>query len=198
MSHFLSYARADGAFALRFAADLKAAGLPVWVDQHEIRPSEHWDRAVEAALRGADVVIVILSPRSAASENVADEVSLALDTGKRVVPILMEATSPPLRMARLQFIDATRDYPRAVRQCLSVLSGGAAPEAAAPAAAPAIAPDVAAKVAAALTPHLGPIARVLVEREARTAPSLVALIERLAVSIPNEKDRAAFLKAAGP
>ncbi len=146
------------------------------------------------------MVIVILSPRSAASENVADEVSLALDTGKRVVPILMEATSPPLRMARLQFIDATRDYPGAVRQCLTVLSGGAAADATAPAPAPApaIPPEAAAKVAAALTPHLGPIARVLVEREARAAPSLAALIERLAASIPSEKDRVAFLKAAGP
>ncbi len=195
MEWFLSYARADADIALRFADGLKTAGVPLWVDQYDIRPSEHWDRAVETALRGAAGVIVILSPRSAASANVADEVSLALDAGKTVVPILIEPTSAPLRMTRLQFIDATGDMADALRRCLAVLGAQPATPVELP---PALQiPDAAlSRIKAALTIHLGPIAGRLVDREARDANSPAALIARLAEQIPAPKDRAAFLKAA--
>jgi|HubBroStandDraft_6_1064221.scaffolds.fasta_scaffold773644_2 hypothetical protein len=196
MAWFLSYARADAEVALRFADGLKAAGVALWVDQHDIRPSEHWDRAVETALRGADGVIVILSPRSAASANVADEVSVALDAGKTVVPILIEPTTAPLRMTRLQFIDATRDMADALRRCIAVLGSDPATKTDLPRASPI--PEAAlTRIKAALTVHLGPIAGRLVEREARGAGSPAALIERLAAQIPAEKDRAAFVRAAG-
>lgn len=38
--YFLSYARADGQFALRLAEDLRAAGVDVWVDQFDNLPSQ--------------------------------------------------------------------------------------------------------------------------------------------------------------
>ncbi|HLI66354.1 MAG TPA: toll/interleukin-1 receptor domain-containing protein [Caulobacteraceae bacterium] len=195
MGWFLSYARADSVVALRIAGGLKTAGVELWVDQHDIRPSEHWDRAVEAALRAAEGVIVILSPRSAASANVADEVSLALDAGKRVIPILVEPAQAPLRMTRLQFIDATKDEADALRRCLATL-GAPATAPASPASA-AVSSEALARVTKALTPHLGPIAARLVEREARTAASLAVLLETLALQIPAERDRAAFRRAAG-
>ena len=47
-TYFLSYARADERTALRFADDLIAGGVSVWVDQYDIRPSQHWGRAVAA------------------------------------------------------------------------------------------------------------------------------------------------------
>src|SRR5579862_5394591 len=160
MAWFLSYARADAETALRFADGLKAAGVSLWVDQHDIRPSEHWDRAVETALRGAEGVIVILSPRSAASANVADEVSVALDAGKTVIPILIEPTTAPLRMTRLQFIDATRDMADALRRCLTTLGTESPPPAVRPAALVPV--DALNRIKAALTIHLGPIAGRLV------------------------------------
>jgi hypothetical protein len=195
MAWFLSYARADAGTALRFADGLKAAGVSLWVDQHDIRPSEHWDRAVETALRGAEGVIVILSPRSAASANVADEVSVALDAGKMVIPILIEPTTAPLRMTRLQFIDATRDMADALDRCLAALGAEPPPVAARPADA-LIPVEALNRIKAALTIHLGPIAGRLVDREARDVSSTTVLIQRLAEQIPAAKDRAAFLKAA--
>ena len=46
-SAFCSYSRADAAFALRLAEDLKAAGANVWMDQLDIEPGALWDRPVE-------------------------------------------------------------------------------------------------------------------------------------------------------
>ena len=121
-TYFLSYARADQEVALRFARDLISVGFSVWVDQFDIRPSQHWDRAVETAVRGCEAMIVILSPASAASPNVADEVTVAIDGGKRIVPILVQPCSLPLRMSRMQFIDATAGYARALEHCVRALS----------------------------------------------------------------------------
>src|SRR5580692_8514233 len=153
-TYFLSYARADGPAATRFADDLIARGVKVWVDQYDIRPSEHWDRAVEAAVRGCDGVIVVLSPRSAASPNVADEVSVALDAGKRVIPILIEACTPPLRLTRMQFIDARHDYAGALKRCLAAIAGETAP--AAPPTAVSFAPALLAEAERRLTQYVGP------------------------------------------
>src|ERR1700716_1636767 len=108
--YFISYARMDQAVALRFAQDLKAAGVDVWVDQLDIPIGQNWDRSVEAAVRDCKGFVVILSPRSAASENVADEVACALEGNKHIIPILYEKCTIPMRLARLQFIDATSDY----------------------------------------------------------------------------------------
>jgi hypothetical protein len=47
---FFSYSREDSEFALRLAADLRAAGANVWIDQLDIGPGQRWDRSVQDAL----------------------------------------------------------------------------------------------------------------------------------------------------
>lgn len=128
---FFSYARADSAFVLRLARDLRAAGEKVWVDQLDIRGGERWDRAIETALEQAGSLLVILSPTSVESQNVMDEVSLALESDKRVIPVLLSECKLPFRLRRLQFVDFSGDYDAAfVRLCAALGdSGGAVPAA---------------------------------------------------------------------
>ena len=197
MRYFLSYARADAPIALKLADDLIAAGASVWVDQYDIRPSQHWDRAVEDAVRGCEGMIVVLSPRSTASPNVADEVSVAIDSGKTVIPVLVEACTLPLRMTRMQFIDATQDYDQALKSCVSEINGAARRSAVQPETSPASAPPSSGLaeedlrlIAEALRRQLGPIATTMVERENRTAASRQELCRRLGERIDNPKDRA--------
>jgi hypothetical protein len=84
----MSYARQDAAFALRVAADLKAKGANVWLDQLDIRPGRQWDREVEVALTACSEMLVVLSPAAVESNNVMDEVAFALEKRKVVIPIL--------------------------------------------------------------------------------------------------------------
>ena len=134
--YFLSYSRADQDFALRFATDLRAREVSIWIDQLDIRPSEHWDRAIERAVRDCCGLVVILSPRSVESDNVADEISYAIDRGKPVLPVMIERCSMPLRITRMQMIDATGDYDRALQQCLEAIASKDGFEKPAPKAAP--------------------------------------------------------------
>jgi hypothetical protein len=201
-SYFLSYARADQATALQFADDLIAAGVDLWVDQYNIRPSEHWDRAVEAAVREAVGMVVILSPRSVASANVADEISVAVDVRKHLIPVMIEACTPPLRLTRVQYIDATRDREAALARCVAAIRGGAIAPAPPPAPAGAqpaqpLPPEVLAEAERMLTPLVGPIAGELVRRAGTRAATLDDLYADLAGRLPAPADRARFLAAVG-
>ena len=126
-SYFLSYSRSDQEFALRLAADIRARGISLWIDQLDIRPSEHWDRAIEQAVRDSRGIVVVLSPRSVASDNVADEVSFAIDSGKSVLPVMIERCKLPLRITRMQVIDATGTYEDALERCVAELRRSAEP-----------------------------------------------------------------------
>ena len=215
---FLSYSRKDQDFALRLAADLREAGLPIWVDQIDIRPSERWDRITEGALRQSPAMVLVLSPRSTISDMVLDEIAVAADAGKIIIPVMMEAAALPLRIARLQFIDATGDYALALERIKAAATSAvdhagaladALPDAlpvarpvalpvalpASPSAAQRFAPNLIVALSQRLTVYLGPIARHLVEDESRGATDVADLLRRLAGRIPHAPHRDAFLAA---
>ena len=203
-TYFLSYARADQTIALRLADDLIAAGISVWVDQYEILPSQHWDRAVESAVRGCEGMIVALSPRSVASPNVADEISVAIDDGKTMIPVLIEPCKLPLRLTRMNYIDATRDYSGALRRCLAAVAGAHAPGAteqtssAAPILAPVLPSHVLDEAERRLTGYIGPIAKVLVRAAAARVSKREDLYRDLARSLLTDAERASFLSWLKP
>ena len=201
--YFLSYSRADQQFALRFATDLRAREVAIWIDQLDIRPSERWDRAIERAVRDCCGMVVILSPRSVESDNVADEISYAIDRGKPVLPVMIESCSLPLRITRMQMIDATGSYERALQQCLEAIlfsdapCGKAAPPTPAPAAQGIKDADVIRQAKDELVGILGPIAGIVVDKTAARAGSVHEFYGQLAERIPDPADRDRFLARCG-
>lgn len=119
---FVSYSRDDSHFALKLSSDLKGAGVDAWLDQLDIQPGERWDRSIEKALERSICLIVILSPSSVASNNVMDEVSFAIDEGKRIVPVVIQSCQIPFRMRRFQFIDFSDNYSLSLQKLLSVFN----------------------------------------------------------------------------
>lgn len=195
-SYFLSYSRSDQGFALRLAADIRARGISLWIDQLDIRPSEHWDRAIEQAVRDSRGIVVVLSPRSVASDNVADEVSFAIDSGKSVLPVMIERCKLPLRITRMQVIDATGTYEDALERCVAELRRIAEPVSS---------QDLAAQqetisradvdsIARILMQYIGPIAPALARRESKASKTAEELGQRLATSIPTVNERTEFLR----
>lgn len=88
---FLSYARADTAVAERYVGALRAAGQSVWMDTDGIRPSREWRAELSDAIRASDAVIVLLSRSSLRSRYCWDECRQALEHGKRILPVLIDA-----------------------------------------------------------------------------------------------------------
>jgi hypothetical protein len=198
-TYFLSYSRSDERFALRLANDLRARGVAMWVDQLDIRPSEHWDRAIERAVAACSGLVVVLSPRSVASDNVADEISFAIDNGKSVLPVMIEKCALPLRITRMHVIDATSNYEKAVQQCVGELTRShtdssvgereSSPKGWSD-------PEMLAAAKRQLTPLLGPMAAKVVDQAASRASSPADLYGLLAQRIHDDRDRERFLAQA--
>lgn len=198
--YFLSYSRSDERFALRLAKDLRASNVDIWVDQLDIRPSEHWDRAIERAVGDCRGLVVILSPRSVASENVADEISFAIDSRKSVLPVMIEKCVLPLRITRMHVVDATTSYDKALQQCLGELTHpDRRPKFEEAAAAPRIQIDQGTLAAAKreLAKIVGPIAGILVDKAATRALSPKHFHDSLLQHIDDESDRDRFLASVG-
>ena len=137
---FFSYSREDSDFALRLAGDLKAAGAGVWLDQLDIDPGQEWDSAIEDALTECPRMLLILSPDSAKSRNVRNEITRALDEKKSIIPVFFRDCTVPLQLARVQFVDFRTDYARGLKALLKALGVVPAPQPIAPVPAPAPAP----------------------------------------------------------
>jgi hypothetical protein len=105
---FISYSRDNKEFALKLALELKEAGFPVWLDQLDIPTGVRWDDEIEKALDACDIFMVILTPSSSTSENVKDEIGYAIDSGKRLLPLLLENAKLPFRLRRFQYVDFTK------------------------------------------------------------------------------------------
>ena len=196
---FLSYSRSDERIALRLAKDLRARGIAMWVDQLDIRPSEHWDRAIERAVTGCRGLVVILSPRSVASDNVADEISFAIDSGKSVLPVMIDRCTLPLRLTRMQMIDATGNYERALQQCFDELRRRTEPSQSSKPDQPSRPrpdPSDVAKAKQHLAAIVGPIAGRMVDKAAARAVSSGELYTILAMNIENQAERSKFLASA--
>lgn len=87
---FVSYSRGDADLVSRLIALLEGDGHDVWVDVEDIRGSEEWRASIVNGIRRADVVLLVISRRSMASEEVAREVAVAAREDRRIVPIALE------------------------------------------------------------------------------------------------------------
>jgi hypothetical protein len=105
---FVSYSRSDSEFATELATELKRRGHRVWVDHQELTAGVEWQQEIDAALVHSSTVLVILSPDAVRSDQVRAEWTLAMNHHKRIIPIVARACDVPIRLAIMQFIDATR------------------------------------------------------------------------------------------
>lgn len=119
---FISYSRADSQFALELAKELRSSGFNIWLDQLDIPTGSRWDDEVEKALLQCDIFMVILTPRSIASNNVKDEIGYAIDSNKRIMPVLLENATVPFRLRRFQYVDFTgKSYDEGIESAKELL-----------------------------------------------------------------------------
>ena len=105
LSIFISYSRSDGAFARDVASRLREAGCTVWQDASGLYGGQAWSRGIDQAIRSCDVLLIVLSPDSCASEWVQKETLLAMKLRKPIVPVLFREAEIPVQLVDLQFVD---------------------------------------------------------------------------------------------
>ncbi len=122
---FVSYSREDINLQQRIIAELRSRGIGVWVDIENLIPgSPAWEREVERSIRGAEGIIVLLSPDSNDSEWVRREISFAEQNEKRIFPVLIrgdEDDSIPLRLSDHQRVDLRTNFNNGLDQLANAL-----------------------------------------------------------------------------
>lgn len=104
---FISYSRADKAFASDLVLGLAACGFAPYIDRQDIAAGEDWEKRLAGLISEADSVVYVISPDSLGSENCAEEFRQAIALRKRVLPVVWrtvdDAKAPP-EMKRLNYI----------------------------------------------------------------------------------------------
>ena len=123
---FISYSRADSAFADRLSEDLEKRGIPVWIDRESIEGGAAWRASISQAIRSCCAFILILSPRSTQSPQVSKELSVAETHNRLIIPVVLEACDIPpgmeLQLAELHWISFTElSYDAALERLTRVI-----------------------------------------------------------------------------
>lgn len=105
---FLSYRSFEVDFALRLAADLKNAGLNLWIDRLDIKPGEDWRRSLQGAVDECAALIAVLTPEYIASRYCQRELARADRFDRPIIPLLLKPipqTDWPMEIERQQYIN---------------------------------------------------------------------------------------------
>jgi len=97
---FVSYSHEDTEIAFPGVQWLRDQGFNIWYDEG-ISPGASWREEIAESILGCDLFIIIISPRSAHSDNCLKEVNYALEQGRPILAIHIESTqlSPGLALA---------------------------------------------------------------------------------------------------
>jgi len=93
---FISYSRKDGApIADELADRLRAFDHEVFLDVHSLRAGTRWRLELRRRIAWADLMIVLVTPGSNASEYVRAEIAQAEKISRPILPSRL-TTRPPL------------------------------------------------------------------------------------------------------
>ena len=216
---FICYSSKDGATALGVVDALEAEGLTCWISARDVPPGQNYQETIVQALESAYGLIFLFSDDSARSGEIRKELSIAGSINIPVYPLRLAPVIPTgalrYELATRQWIDLFPDRAKGLRKLVETIrKGDRAGFDAATAAASAPAVTVARAreperapilttdskefeaVRTLLARHVGPIAKVLIEKATADARTPEDLCTRLAIHVRAEPDRAAFLKAA--
>jgi peptide/nickel transport system substrate-binding protein len=107
MKIFISYSSKDRDLVKNLGADLATLGHEVWFDQ-ELSGGQAWWDTILTGIRGCDLFIFALTPRSLDSYPCKLEYTFAESLNKTILPILLkdvDTTLLPPALSKLQFVD---------------------------------------------------------------------------------------------
>ena len=110
---FISYSSADRSFVRDLNKRLKRSGYDTWLDEHELVAGDALSTKIAEGVRGARVVLVVVSASSVRSRWLKYELNLA--TGRmvkgecRVIPLVVDDSELPAEVLGLLYADFRSD-----------------------------------------------------------------------------------------
>ena len=105
---FFSYSRRDASeFVGELHISLETCGFNCYFDKQDIASGEDWELRLRSLISSADTTVVIITEAWVASHECVKELEIALELGRRVIPVLKQQIDPaklPSALSRLQFV----------------------------------------------------------------------------------------------
>jgi len=220
---FICFSSKDEATARRVVSFLEGQGIRCWISARDVEPGQNYQEAIVQALEASKAIVFLFSDNSNKSGEIKKELSLGSSDGVAVIPLRLAPVLPSgalrYELATRQWIDAFPNAEDAFGNLLNAVKDAlrqppgqahepAKPDAgeitarrqapAAPPRAQIVAPgsDEFEAIRSLLARHIGPIAKVMVQKAANDARSLDDFCERLGAHVQAQSDRAAFMQAA--
>src|SRR5260370_29992995 len=119
-SVFISFASQDQKVANTLCKALEGRGYPCWIATRDIAPGENFQIAIVRAIRGAKIMLLVLTGNSNNSDEMAKELALASQSKLIVVPLRIDDVRPndafAYEFATRQWIDFFADWETAIEQ----------------------------------------------------------------------------------
>ena len=96
----VSYSSLDRPQVLQLVKRLRSAGVAAWIDQGGIDGAQRWGEEIVNAIDACKTVILMISRTAMESENIAKEIALAWENGKKFLPLCLEDAKIPRRNQR--------------------------------------------------------------------------------------------------
>lgn len=213
---FICFSSKDEAIARGVVAFLESAGLKCWISLRDVQPGDNYQESIVRAIEAAQAIVFLFSELSNLSGEIRKELSIGGSINVPVFPLRLSPIAPTgalrYELATRQYIDIFPDRDASLTKLAAtikhVIENPGAEDSAAPAmpAAPRIAqpprePLVASgskqfeAIRTLLARHIGPIAKVLVEKAAKETGTPEEFCDRLAANVTMPADRAAFVQA---
>jgi hypothetical protein len=134
---FISYAREDENIAMRLYADLKKAGMDLWIDKENLIPGQNWKLAINQAIKNFNYFIPLLSSNSVKKRgHVQKEFKYGLKVLEEIppgeifiIPVRIDPCEVKFEELRdLQWADLFPSYESGLKDILRALSTECQPE----------------------------------------------------------------------
>jgi TIR domain len=102
---FVSYARRDLPFVRDLVEWLRSEGFDTWLDLTRLKAGQAWSPRIAEGISASSHFLVVVSPYAMRSQDVRDEVELAFQSGRTIVPLLLQQTEIPVKLAAIQWVD---------------------------------------------------------------------------------------------
>ncbi len=223
---FVCFSSKDDAIARSVVEFLEQNGLACWISLRDVPPGANYQETIVQAIEHAMGIIFLFSESSSQSGEIKKELSIGGGINVPLFPLRLSPIMPTgalrYELATRQWIDLFPDQDKALRKLVETIKnvllaagmgasrpnddqsfGSVATPSSAPTKTESLPTALLARdspefeaVRGLLAKHVGPIAKVLVQKASTETRSFDEFLEKLGTNVTTPTDRVAFLKAA--
>jgi len=114
---FISYSRREVGFVDDLFGHLEKEGFQTWLDYRSLEPGKPWKEQIYQGIMDANVILLVVSKASIASDNVEMEWQHVLkEKGKRILLLIFETMDLPPELEHLEWVDFRGNYSKALQE----------------------------------------------------------------------------------